>query len=151
MTTARISGAYQWGRRDCQPSTGSYSAWAVGGGADGANLACDNAYPDNVQTTMIYGPFSLADAKMAQMRFTLRYDQMLPNDDFCWLACIRRHGGGRSMPQRASRPGGRRWTSTWVTWTPRPGRERARQAAGVGGIPVHQRRDRAHLPRPLRR
>jgi hypothetical protein len=80
------SGAYQWGRRDCQPFTGSYSAWAVGGGANGETLACGSAYPDNVATTMLYGPFSLADAKMAQVRFKLRYDQMAPNDDFCWLA-----------------------------------------------------------------
>jgi hypothetical protein len=81
-----IGGAYQWGRSGCQRYTGSYSAWAIGGGADGATLACGSAYPDNVQTTMIYGPFSLADAKMAQMRFELRYDQISPNDDFCWYA-----------------------------------------------------------------
>ena len=84
-----IGGAYQWGRRDCQPfpvTGGSYSAWAVGGGADGANLTCGDAYPDNVQTTMIYGPFSLADAEMAQVRFKLRYDQVLSGDDFCWFA-----------------------------------------------------------------
>ena len=49
----------------------------MGGGADGTLLGCDSTYPDNVATTMIYGPFSLADAKMAQMRFKLRYDQML--------------------------------------------------------------------------
>ena len=35
---------------------------------------------------MIYGPFSLADAKMAQVRFKLRYDQVLSGDDFCWYA-----------------------------------------------------------------
>jgi hypothetical protein len=77
---------YKWGRRACLPYTGNYSAWAVGGGYDGINLTCGDAYPDNVQTTMIYGPFSLADAKMAQMRFALRYDGISPNDDFCWLA-----------------------------------------------------------------
>jgi hypothetical protein len=84
-----VGGAYQWGRRDCQPfplTGGSYSAWAVGGGADGELLPCASSYPDNVSTTMIYGPFSLADAKMAQLRFKLRYDQISPNDDFCWLA-----------------------------------------------------------------
>ena len=80
-------GAYQWGRRDCQPATGGrYSAWAVGGGADGETLVCGSAYPDHIETTMIYGPFSLADAKTAQMLFELRYDQISPNDDFCWLA-----------------------------------------------------------------
>jgi hypothetical protein len=77
---------YQWGRRDCQPSTGSYSAWAVGGGADGETLACGSVYPDNVATTMIYGPFSLADAKMAHMHFELRYDQISSGDEFCWFA-----------------------------------------------------------------
>jgi hypothetical protein len=80
-----VGGAYQWGRRDCLPFTGSYSAWAVGGGDDGINLTCVDAYPDNVQTTMIYGPFSLADAKMAQVRFMLRYDQLLDNT-FAWGA-----------------------------------------------------------------
>ena len=79
-------GAYQWGRRDCRPYAGSYSAWAVGGGADGELLPCNSTYPDKVATTMTYGPFSLADAKMAQMRFKLRYDQVLSSDGFCWIA-----------------------------------------------------------------
>ena len=43
---------------------------------------------------MIYGPFSLADAKMAQMRFKLRYDQMLSGDDFCWYASDGTVAGG---------------------------------------------------------
>jgi hypothetical protein len=79
------SGAYQWGPRDCQPFTGSYSAWAVGGGADGDTLACVSPYPDNVATTMIYGPFSLADAKLAQVRFKLRYEGLL-DGTFSWAA-----------------------------------------------------------------
>jgi hypothetical protein len=90
-------GAYQWGRRDCQPFTGTYSAWAAGGGVDGETLACGSAYPDNVATTMIYGPFSLADAQMAQVRFKLRYDQMSPNDDFCWLASDGTTAAGRCL------------------------------------------------------
>ena len=90
-------GAYRWGRRDCEPLTGSYSAWAVGGGADGETLACGSAYPDNVATTMIYGPFSLADAKMAQVRFKLRYDQVLSGDDFCWYASDGTIAAGRCL------------------------------------------------------
>ena len=81
-SAVHISGAGS----DCQPFTGSYSAWAVGGGADGELLPCASTYPDNVQTTMLYGPFSLADAKMAQMHFELRYDRISPGDDFCWFA-----------------------------------------------------------------
>ena len=80
-----VGGAYQWGRRDCLPYTDSYSAWAVGGGADGEKRPCGDAYPDNVQTTMIYGPFSLVDAQKGQMRFKLRYDQML-DGTFSWGA-----------------------------------------------------------------
>jgi hypothetical protein len=79
------SGAYQWGRSKCLSSTGKYSAWAVGGGSGGVNLACGNTYPDTVQTMLIYGPFSLADAKMAQMRFMLHYDELLDNT-FAWGA-----------------------------------------------------------------
>ena len=101
-----IGGAYQWGRRDCQPATGgSYSAWAVGGGADGELLPCPSTYPDNVQTTMLYGPFSLADAKMAQMQLRAAVRSDLAEGRFL-LVCnrrstaIQRYGGGRFMPQR---------------------------------------------------
>ena len=93
---------YQWGRRDCLPFTGSYSAWAVGGGAGGEMLACDSAYPDNVATSMIYGPFSLADAKMAQVRFKLRYDQVLSGDDFCWYASDGTVAGGLCLNAQPS-------------------------------------------------
>ena len=89
MTTAPASEHISGGLRDCQsaPVTGgSYSAWTVGGGTDGTLLGCDSTYPDNVATTMIYGPFSLADAKMAQMHFQLRYDSVSAGDDFCWYA-----------------------------------------------------------------
>ena len=97
-----LGGAYQWGPRDCQPAAGFYSAWAVGGGADGEPLTCGSPYPDNVATTMIYGPFSLADTKMAQMRFKLRYDQMLSGDDFCWYASDGTVAGGLCLNAQPS-------------------------------------------------
>jgi hypothetical protein len=97
-----IGGAYRWGRRDCQPFTGSYSAWAVGGGANGAPLTCGSPYPDNVATTMVYGPFSLADAQMAQVRFRLRYDQVLSEDDFCWYASDGKVAGGLCLNAQPS-------------------------------------------------
>ena len=93
---------YQWGRRDCQPFTGSYSAWAVGGGADGELLPCPSTYPDNVQTTMLYGPFSLADAQKGQVRFKLRYDQVLSGDDFCWYASDGTVAGGLCLNAQPS-------------------------------------------------
>ena len=32
-------GKYYWAKRTCRPKSGSYSGWAVGGGADGSGLA----------------------------------------------------------------------------------------------------------------
>jgi len=63
------NGEYFWAQKDCNPSAGSYSAWAVGGGADGSALACGSDYPNYAQSWMIYGPFSLADATDAEFRF----------------------------------------------------------------------------------
>jgi hypothetical protein len=64
-------GDYTWARRDCQPYAGSYSAWAVGGGAGGALLPCGSNYPDGVDSWMAYGPFSLEDATAASLSFKL--------------------------------------------------------------------------------
>jgi len=60
---------FSWGKRDCQPYGGSYSAWAVGGGTRGSSLACGSNYPDSVYTSLLYGPFSLADATAAELDF----------------------------------------------------------------------------------
>ncbi len=79
-------GTYFWARRTCRPDTGSYSAWAVGGGTDGAALGCGSAYPDNASAWMIYGPFSLADAAAAELRFRLWLNRASEVDRFCWGA-----------------------------------------------------------------
>ena len=63
------NGTYFWAKKDCRPNAGSYSAWAVGGGADGSALACGSDYPDDANSGMVYGPFSLADATDAEFRF----------------------------------------------------------------------------------
>ena len=78
---------YYWARSTCQPYSGSYSAWAVGGGADGALLSCGSTYPDNVDSWMAYGPFSLADATAASLSFKLwlNVDAVL-NDYLCMYA-----------------------------------------------------------------
>ncbi len=60
-------GEYYWSRSDCRPYEGLYSGWAVGGGADGAGLPCGSDYPNNVDSEMTYGPFSLADAGAADL------------------------------------------------------------------------------------
>ena len=49
---------YKWGRRDCRSYAGTKSAWAVGDGVDGYSLACGSNYPNYVNTSLAYGPFS---------------------------------------------------------------------------------------------
>jgi C1A family cysteine protease len=68
------SGEYLWAKRGCRPYAGSYSGWAVGGGADGALLTCGAYYPNDVSSWMTYGPFSLADATAAELTFELWLD-----------------------------------------------------------------------------
>ena len=62
---------YKWAKSNCRAFAGSYSGWGVGGGSGGASLPCGSHYPDNVETWMIYGPFSLADATAANLTFQL--------------------------------------------------------------------------------
>ncbi|MGB3702752.1 MAG: hypothetical protein WA997_15920 [Anaerolineales bacterium] len=74
------NGTYFWAKKDCNPNTGSYSAWAVGGGAEGSVLACGSDYPDNARSWMVYGPFSLADATDAEFRFMYWLNSEPSND-----------------------------------------------------------------------
>jgi hypothetical protein len=65
------NGEYYWAKKNCKSYAGSYSGWAVGGGANGAALSCGANYPDDVSSWMVYGPFSLADATAADLKFKL--------------------------------------------------------------------------------
>jgi hypothetical protein len=61
-------GEYLWGRRNCNPHSGGYSGWSVGGGAQGSPRPCFDAnylYPNNILTQAVYGPFDLSDATSA--------------------------------------------------------------------------------------
>lgn len=62
---------YLWGKRSCRSYAGSSSAWVVGGGTLGASLGCGDFYPNNVQTWMKYGPFSLTNTSAAELRARL--------------------------------------------------------------------------------
>jgi hypothetical protein len=62
---------YHWYKRNCRAYGGAFSGWAVGGGANGAALPCGSHYPNNANSYMMYGPFSLADATAAEMRYHL--------------------------------------------------------------------------------
>jgi immune inhibitor A len=63
------NGEYYWGKRSCRSHAGSYSGWGVGGGANGGSLSCGSNYPNNADSWMVYGPFSLADASAADLSF----------------------------------------------------------------------------------
>ena len=66
----RADGLHVVGPRTCRAYSGSHSGWVVGGGS-GAGLGCQSAYPRHVRSWMVFGPFSLADAPAAELRFQL--------------------------------------------------------------------------------
>ena len=81
-------GEYFWGKRGCRPFGGSYSAWAPGGGEDGEMLPCGASYPNDLEAWMVYGPFSLADATAAEMRFRLWVSSEWGYDLLFWGASV---------------------------------------------------------------
>ena len=80
-------GEYYWGKRTCRPYAGSYSGWAIGGGADGGPLGCGSNYPNYANSWMVYGPFSLVDATAGDLSFKLWYSAY-DYDGVCYLASI---------------------------------------------------------------
>jgi hypothetical protein len=80
------SGEYFWAKRNCRAFAGDHSVWAVGGGADGSTRPCGSDYPHNVESWMVYGPFSLADATAAELRFQLWLNVHSPDDRVARLA-----------------------------------------------------------------
>lgn len=76
------NGEYHWVPATCRVYDGQYSAMGAGGGADGLPLGCEDDYPNNVRSWMIYGPFDLTDAIAAELRakvwvYTEPYNDML--------------------------------------------------------------------------
>jgi len=76
-------GDYRWAKRYCRPYSGSYSAWGVGGGADGSGLPCGALYPNNASSYMIYGPFNLSTATQAELLF-YRWNKTISPDRLFW-------------------------------------------------------------------
>ena len=77
-------GEYLWGKRDCDAYESTYSAWCVGGGADGSQLPCGVDYPNFARSWMIYGPFALPEAEHAYLTFRHRPD-IEPNVDTLFI------------------------------------------------------------------
>ncbi|NLU19466.1 MAG: S8 family serine peptidase [Phycisphaerae bacterium] len=82
-----VGGNPAWDDDDFKPYQGSMSAWCARGGAAGVDPATSN-YSNNMNTWMIYGPFSLADAQSATLSFYLWLESELNYDFFFWMASI---------------------------------------------------------------
>lgn len=80
------NGEYFWAKRSCRANGGTYSGWGVGGGANGAALGCGSSYPNNADSWMVFGPFSLADAAAAELNFDLWLNTEFGIDEVCRLA-----------------------------------------------------------------
>lgn len=65
-------GDYLWGRDGCTPHDGVQSGRAAAGGAAGSRRGCSSAYPSESYTWMTHGPFSLRDARSAELTFHVR-------------------------------------------------------------------------------
>jgi Zn-dependent metalloprotease len=80
------TGEFYWAKRNCVAYAGSYSGWAVGGGAQGGGLGCGANYPNDADSWMVYGPFSLVGATAADVSLKLwQYSE--PGYDYtCRLA-----------------------------------------------------------------
>jgi hypothetical protein len=64
----QASGNPQWGRTGCRSASPTHSVWPAAAGS-GAVAPCVNNYPNYLDSWLVYGPFSLADATAAQMLF----------------------------------------------------------------------------------
>ena len=78
------NGYHFWGARACQAASGSRSAWAVGDGD--SILTCGDNYPNDTDTWLTYGPFSLADATAAQMNLQVNVYAEPGYDKVCYYA-----------------------------------------------------------------
>jgi len=77
---------YVWGKRDCRAFAGTHSGWGGGGGSAGASFACGSDYPNDLNSWMVYGPFSLANATAADLAFKLWLNSETDFDTLFWGA-----------------------------------------------------------------
>jgi M6 family metalloprotease-like protein len=79
------AGDYRWARRDCRSYEGIYSAWGVGGGADGSILPCGSNYPNYADSFLTYGPFSTEGGVMdGEVKFRMHINSE-PGFDYLWV------------------------------------------------------------------
>lgn len=97
-----------WDDDDYRPHLGKWAAWPARGGTHGRNpVAGNDDYFDNMNTRMIYGPFDLSDAVMADAWFYL-WREMEANRDYLAFEISR---DGVAFQELA------RWSDVNTTWT----------------------------------
>jgi hypothetical protein len=100
---------YFWARRDCRAASGSFSAWAMGGGSIGSGLGCSSNYINEANSWAVFGPFSLADATDAEFSAKLWLNSEAVFDYACLMAstngnnfngtCYHGSSGGAFVPE----------------------------------------------------
>jgi hypothetical protein len=79
------NGEYFWDDTSFKANTGSWSAWAARGGANGLNPSTSN-YANNMDSWMVYGPFDLSGCASAHVDFSY-WNKSEANYDFLsWYA-----------------------------------------------------------------
>jgi hypothetical protein len=81
------NGNYCWDDDDYLPFSGSWSAWAANGCANGMDPAL-YYYPNNARSWAIYGPFDLSDANDAELLFWYWNQSEVNFDYFGWYASV---------------------------------------------------------------
>ncbi|MGD8856349.1 MAG: CARDB domain-containing protein, partial [Chloroflexota bacterium] len=99
------NGEYYWGTDNYRPHGGSWSGWAAAGGADGYGAAA-GYYPNNVESTLQYGPFDLSDTSIAELTFYYWLDTELDHDYLEWWVYY----------MGAPQPGGQRFSGNSGGW-----------------------------------
>ena len=79
------AGDPSWARTDCRSYAGSQSVWPAGAG-EGATTPCEDGYPNDVDSWLVYGPFDLSDATAAQVTFQRWQRTESDYDFFEWRA-----------------------------------------------------------------
>lgn len=80
-----VTGAPQWDDETYKPFTGSWSAWAAGGGTGALNPASGN-YANNMNSWMIAGPFDLSLSLAPRVLFNWWNISEANYDRLYWLA-----------------------------------------------------------------
>jgi hypothetical protein len=74
-----------WGQTECRSNSAPASVWPAASEGD-AVTACEDDYPNGVNSWFIYGPFDLSDATAAEVTFDYWLQSENGHDYLKWLA-----------------------------------------------------------------